>query len=144
MKSTRQGTQGFEGGETPTLQQIMEAIRVLQEKSEEYKREQEQIQEEAVAEQERLREEIRLNQARLMAEIEASRRVMEEHTQANEELRRANEELRRDMHCHGRQPTREHSSDLSSRYDPNSFSQQIIEELVPPHYITPKIAFFRV
>jgi len=34
-----------------------------------------------------------LNQAQLMEEIEASRRTMEEHVQANEELRKANEKL---------------------------------------------------
>ncbi len=32
--------------------------------------------------------------------------------------------------------------DLSSRDDPKSFSQQIMEESVPPHYITPNIVFF--
>jgi len=67
---------------------------------------------------------------------------MEEHPQANEELRRANKKLWRDMHCHARCPTQESCSNLSSRNDPKLFSQQIMEEHVPPHYITPKIALF--
>jgi len=57
--------------------------------------EQEWLQAEARTDQERLREETQLNQARLMAEIEASRRTMEEHAHANEELRR-------NMNHHGR------------------------------------------
>jgi len=101
MKIIRQGMQGSEGGEASTLQQIIEAMRALKEKIEEYGREHERIREEAMADQERLHEETQLNQTRLMAEIVASRRAMEEHAQANEELHRTNEELQRDMHCHG-------------------------------------------
>jgi len=37
---------------------------------------------------------------------------------------------------------RERSPGLSSRDDPKPFSQQIMDESVPPHYITPKIALF--
>ena len=46
------------------------------------------------------------------------------------------------MHRHGRRPTRERSPDLPSRDDPKQFFQQIMEELMSPHYITPKIASF--
>ena len=84
---------------------------------------------------------MRLSQADLMAKIEAPSK-MEEHTQANEELRKTNEELRRNLHRHGRRPIRKRSPGLSSRDDPKPFSQQIMEEFVPPHYITPKIDFF--
>jgi len=83
MKNTRQGVQGPEGDEVPTLQQIMETMRAFQQANEKYRCEQERIREEARVEQERLRaearadqdrlwEQIRLNQARLMEEIEAS------------------------------------------------------------------------
>jgi len=103
MRSTKQGTQGSEECEASTLQQIMETMKALQEANEEYRHEQVRIREEAMAKQERLRakaradqerlcEETWLNQARLMAEIKASRRNMEEHAHANEELRKTNEE----------------------------------------------------
>ena len=104
MRNTRQGPLGSEGSEAPTLQQIMETMRALEEANEEYQREQERIREEVRVEQERLRaearadqehlrEETRLIQARLMAEIEASRITMEEHAQANEEFCKTNNEL---------------------------------------------------
>jgi len=65
---------------------------------------------------------------------------MEEHAQAIEELHKTNEELRRSLHRQGRHPAR--APDLSYRDDPKLFSQQIIDEPVTPHYITPNIAFF--
>jgi len=77
-----------------------------------------------------------------MAEIVASRVTMEEHAQANEELRRTNEELQRSLRQEDWRPARERSPDLSSRDDPKPFSQQIMDELVPPLYITPKITLF--
>ena len=67
---------------------------------------------------------------------------MEEHAQANEELHKVNKELRRNMHCHGRRLIRARSPDISLRDDPKPFSHQIMEELIPPHYITPKITPF--
>jgi len=66
---------------------------------------------------------------------------MEEHAQANEELRKTNLELMRDLHRHGRRSTCDFPSDFSLRDDPKPFSQEIMDELVSPHYITPKIAF---
>jgi len=54
MRNTRQGPQRSEGGDVPVLQQLMDAMRALQEANEEHRREQERIQEEAKAEQERL------------------------------------------------------------------------------------------
>ena len=83
MRNTRQGPLGPKGSDAPTLQQLMEAMRALQEANEEYRREQERIQEEVKDEQERLRIEARVEQEllqdRLMAEIDASRIAMEEH-----------------------------------------------------------------
>jgi len=55
MRSTRQGTQGSEGGDAPALQQIMETMRALQEANEEYRCEQVQIWEEAMNEKKQLR-----------------------------------------------------------------------------------------
>jgi len=85
-----------------------EAIRVLQEAIEEYRRERKGIREEVKTEQERLRAEDRADQERLrdclITEIEASRITMEEHAQANEELCKTNEELRRSLHRLGRCP----------------------------------------
>jgi len=52
MRNMKQGLLGSEGSEAPALQEIMEAMRALQEAKEEYRREQEQIGEEAKAEQE--------------------------------------------------------------------------------------------
>jgi len=65
---------------------------------------------------------MRLSQVLLMAEIEASRIIMVEHTQANEELRKTKEELRKNLHQQGWRPTRERSPDLSSRDNPKPFS----------------------
>jgi len=77
-----------------------------------------------------------------MAEIEASRIAMEEHVQTNEELCKTNEELRKSLHRHGKRSTRERSLNLSARDVLKPFSQQIMDEPVPPYYITPKIALF--
>jgi len=77
-----------------------------------------------------------------MAEIEVSRIAMEEHAQTNEELRKTNEELRKRLHRHDRRSTKGRSLNLSSRDNPEPFSQEIMDEPVPPHYITPKITFF--
>jgi len=45
MRNTRQGPQGFEGGDAPVLQQLMDAMRALQKTNKEHRREQERIQE---------------------------------------------------------------------------------------------------
>jgi len=77
-----------------------------------------------------------------MEEIEASRRTMEENAQANEELCKTNEQLRRNMHRHERHNIWARSPDMFSRDDPKPFSQKIIEEPIPPHFIMPKITSF--
>jgi len=68
MINTRQGSVAPNGGESLTLQQVMETMRALQE--------------EVVAS--------RANQERIQADLAVSRTT-------NEELRRSNEELRRDL-----------------------------------------------
>jgi len=74
-----------------------------------------------------------------MAKIEASRAAMEGHAQANEELCKTNEELRNSLHQHF---TRERPLSLPTRNIPKPFSKEIVDELVPTHYIISKIAFF--
>jgi len=64
---------------------------------------------------------------------------MEEYTQTNEELCKTNEEVRKILH---RRSTREHSPSLSTKDDPKPFLEQIMDEPMPPYYITPKIALF--
>jgi len=77
-----------------------------------------------------------------MAQIVASRMTVEKHAHANEELCRTNKELQRSLCQQGRRPTRERSPNFSSRDDHRPCSQQIMDEPVPPHYITPKITLF--
>jgi len=77
-----------------------------------------------------------------MVEVEASHIAMKEHTQTNEELCKTNEELRKSLHRRDRCSTREQSLNSSSRDNPKPFSQEIMDEPLPPHYITPKISFF--
>ena len=62
MRNTRQGPQGSEGSDAPVLQQLIDAMKALQEANEEHRREQERIQEEAKVEQERLQAEARAEQ----------------------------------------------------------------------------------
>jgi len=77
-----------------------------------------------------------------MAEIEASRVGMLEHAQTSEELRKTNEELQRNLQRRDPRSPRERSLNLPSMDCPKPFSQKIMDEPMPPHYITPKIAFF--
>jgi len=67
---------------------------------------------------------------------------MEKQTRTNEELRKINEELWKNLHRLDRCSTREQSLNLSARDNPKPFSQEIMDKPMPPHYITPKIAFF--
>jgi len=50
--------------------------------------------------------------------------------------------MRRSSRQQGRRPIWERSPDLSLRDNLKSFSQQIMDKLVPPHYIAPKVALF--
>jgi len=80
MRNTRQGLLGSEWSDAPTLQQLMEAMKALQEANEEYWREKEWIQEEAKAEQKWLQAQAWADQELLkdclMVEIETSRIMM--------------------------------------------------------------------
>ena len=71
MRNTRQGPLRSKGNDTPTLEQLMDTMKALQEANEQYKREQEWIQQQSKAEQERLSAEAKAEKERLMAEAVA-------------------------------------------------------------------------
>ena len=75
-----------------------------------------------------------LRQDQLMAEIDASRANIEE-------LRKANMELCKNLQQLDQHSTTERGSSAQPRARPKPFSQAIMNALVPPHYITPKIVF---
>jgi len=92
----------------------------------------------AKAKQEKLIAEARaeqvLRQDQLMAEIDVSR--------ANsEELHKANEELRKSLQQLDQPSKRERGLNAPLRARPKPFSQTIMDALMPPHYIMPKIIF---
>lgn len=60
----------------------------------------------------------------------------------NEELQKANEGLQRTMHRQVRRNMRTRSPNMSARDNPLAFSRAIMEELIPPHFITQKITPF--
>ena len=70
-----------------------------------------------------------------MTKIEASQ-------VANEELHKSNEDLRRNLHQRDRRSTTKRGLNLSLRNSPKPFSQAIMDEPMPTHYITPTIASF--
>jgi len=88
---------GQEGGEAPTLLQLMETIRNLQ---------------------------------------EANEQSRQEHERLRKELRKTNENLRRD-----RRIPRERESNPPERDCLEPFAWAIMDELVPAHYVAPKITF---
>ena len=73
---------GSEGSEVPTLQQLMDTVRALQEANEQYRREQERIQQEAKAEQEKLMAEVKAEQEKLIAEAQAEQVLMQDQLMA--------------------------------------------------------------
>ena len=71
MRNTRQRALRYEGNDAPTLQQLMDTVRALQEANEQYRREQEWIQQEAKFKQERLMAEAKAEQDMLMTEAKS-------------------------------------------------------------------------
>ena len=70
---------------------------------------------------------------------------MEHVIGVNDELQNTNEELHRAMPKQGRQNIRARSPDISSQDNSQPFSQEIMYESIPSHFITPKITpFFSV
>jgi len=69
-----------------------------------------------------------------MAEIDASRA-------SNEELRKANEELFKYLQQLGKHSTRERGPTIQPRARPRPFSEEIMDDVIPARFITPKIVF---
>ena len=113
MRSTRQGHVTPNGGESLTLQQVMETMQALQEE---------------VAES-------RANQERIQADLAASRAT-------NEELRHSNEELRRDLQNYAGEREEEDQEPVTlPREFPMPFSQEIMEAVIPATLVGPKVTF---
>jgi len=92
----------------------------------------------AKAEQKRLMTDARVGQIlmqdQLMTEIDASRAN-------NEELCKTNKDLRKSLQQYGQRFARERRLNALQRGRSKQFSQAIMDEPVPSHYITPKIVF---
>jgi len=123
----------------------MEMVRALQEANEKYrieaKAEQEILMAKPKVEHERviakaLAEQV-LKQDQLMAEIDVSCANVEE-------LHKTNKDLHKSLEQHEQRSAREQGLNTLLRAHPKPFSQAIMDELVPPHYIMPKIVFTRV
>ncbi|XP_068498281.1 uncharacterized protein [Phaseolus vulgaris] len=113
MRSTRQGPVAPNGGESLTLQQVMETMQALQE--------------EVVAS--------RANQERIQADLAASRAT-------NEEMRHSNEELRRDLQNHaGEREKEDQEPVMPPREFSMSFSQEIMDVLIRATLVGPKVTF---
>jgi len=90
------------------------------------------------ADQDKLMAEVRvehvLRQYQFRAELDASRA-------SNEELRKANEELHRELQWLGEHSMGEQNPTTQERTRPMSFSQAIMDVVVPINFMTPKIVF---
>jgi len=113
MRNTRQGSVAPNGGESLTLQQIMETMQALQE---------------TVAAS-------RANQERIQIDLAAS-------LARNEELQRTNEELRRDLRNQtGEREVEEQEPETLPRDFPMPFSQAIMDTVIPATFVGPKATF---
>jgi len=113
MRNTRQGSVAPSGGESLTLQQIMDMMQALQE--------------EVAAS--------RVNQERIQVDLAAS-------LSTNKELRRSNEELRRDLqNQEGEREEEDQEPVTLPREFPMSFSQAIMDAVIPATFVGPKVIF---
>jgi len=113
MRNTRQGSVAPNGGESLTLQQIMDTMQALQE--------------EVAAS--------RADQERIQADLAASRAI-------NEELRRSNEELHRDLQTQaGEREKEDQEPTTPPREFPMPFSQAIMDAVIPATFVGPKVTF---
>jgi len=113
MRNTRQGSVTPNGGESLTLQQIMDTMQALQE--------------EVAAS--------RADQERIQADLAASRAI-------NEELRRSNEELHRDLQTQaGEREKEDQEPTTPPREFPMPFSQAIMDAVIPATFVGPKVTF---
>jgi len=115
MRSARQGSVAPARGDKIAMQQSMETIRALQE---------------AVAA-------ANVDQDRFQVDLAAS------HAN-NEELRRTNEEMRRNLQNVGERTMDVRSLPLLVRARPMSFSQVIMETVIPATFMGPKVTFIGV
>jgi len=113
MRSTGQGPVAPNGGESLTLQQVMETMQALQE--------------EVVAS--------RAKQERIQADLTASQAT-------REELCRSNEELRRDLqNPAGKREEEDQETATPPREFSMSFSQEIMDAVIPATLVGPKVTF---
>jgi len=113
MRNTRQGSVAPNGGESLTLQQIMETMHAFQEMVATSRLDQEHIQ-----------IDLPVSQAR------------------NEELRRTNEELRRNLQNQaGERKVEEQEPATPPRAFPMPFSQPIMDFVIPATFVGPKATF---
>ena len=109
------------------MQQLMETIRALQQVVASSKADQDMILVEVQAKQ-------AANQNRFQDDLAVSRAN-------NEELRRANEELHRDLQRMSERTTDEQTPSILVRARPMSFSQEIMDTVIPASFMGPKITF---
>jgi len=113
MRNTRQGSVAPNGGESITMQQIMETMRALQE---------------TVATS-------RLDQERIQVDLAVSQA-------RNEELRRTNEELRKNLQNEaGEREVEEQEPATPPRAFPMPFSQPIMDIVIPATFVGSKATF---
>jgi len=106
MRNTKQGASTLEGGDSVSMQQLMETICILQQAVAASKADQDRIMAEVQAEQ-------AANQNRFQDDLAGSRAN-------NEELRRANKELRRDLQHIGERTTDERTPPIPIRARPHA------------------------
>ena len=127
MRNTQQCPSGQEEGYNATLQQLMENVNTLQ-----------QVVTMSKADQERVLAEVRAEQAhrqdQFRVEFDTSRA-------STKELCRANEELWRDLQRLGERAAGEQSPPIPVRARPMSFSQAIMNVVIPTNFMTPIITF---
>jgi len=130
------------GGDPPTMEQIMQLIENLRQENEVIRK---QANDEQTRWQERettRRAEVEAESERLRKEASESRQRLEESLRQQEQLRRSNEELRTWMrdrdHFHDRGLT--NRSAIQEEGHP--FIRGIMDEMIPPHFIIPKIPPF--
>jgi len=123
MRSTRQGASALEGGDSVSIQQLMETIHALQ-----------QTVATSKTDQDRILAEVRVEQA-------ASQNRYQNDLAASHAT---SEELRRDLQCMGERTTGERNPPVPVRARPMPFSQAIMDTMIPANFIGPKITFIGV
>jgi len=127
MGNTRQGAFSLEGGDSVSMQQLMETIHALQQVVAASKADQDktlaEVQAEQVASHNRYQNDLAASHANI------------------EEMHRANEELRRDLQHMGEHTTDKRTPPIPVRARPMPFLQVIMDTVIPASFIGPKIPF---